>query len=99
MSRRKLLQVVNEELVNGWDDPRMLTISGLRRRGVTPTALRTLAYNVGVTKYPSVTDMALLEHTERDELNRTAPRRLVVLRPIRVVLTRSEERRVGKTCR
>ena len=86
MSKRKLIQLVNERLVNGWDDPRMLTISGLRRRGVTPTALRSLAYNVGITKYPSVTDMALLEHTVRDELNRTATRRLAVLRPIKVVL-------------
>src|SRR5262249_33719426 len=87
MSKRKLLQVVNEKLVNGWDDPRMLTISGLRRRGVTPGALRTLAHNVGITKYPSMTDMALLEHTVRDEFNRTATRRLAVLRPIKVVLT------------
>src|SRR6188472_2509158 len=91
MSKRKLIQLVNEKLVNGWDDPRMLTISGLRRRGVTPTALRSLAYNIGVTKYPSVTDVALLEHTERDELNRTATRRLVVLRPIKVVLTNYPE--------
>ena len=94
MSKRKLIQLVNEKLVNDWDDPRMWTISGLRRRGVTPTALRSLAYNVGITKYPSVTDMALLEHTERDELNRTATRRLVVLRPIKVVLTNYPE---GKT--
>jgi glutaminyl-tRNA synthetase len=94
MSKRKLIQLVNERLVNGWDDPRMLTISGLRRRGVTPTALRTLAYNVGITKYPSMTDMALLEHTMRDELNRTATRRLAVLRPIKIVLTNYPE---GKT--
>ena len=94
MSKRKLIQLVNENLVNGWDDPRMLTISGLRRRGVPPTALRSLAYNVGITKYPSTTDMALLEHTTRDELNRTATRRLAVLRPIKVVLTNYPE---GKT--
>jgi len=94
MSKRKLIQLVNEKLVNGWDDPRMLTISGLRRRGVTPTALRSLAYNVGITKYPSMTDMALLEHTVRDEFNRTATRRLAVLRPIKVVLTNYPE---GKT--
>ncbi len=91
MSKRKLIQLVNEKLVNGWDDPRMLTISGLRRRGVTPTALRSLAYNVGITKYPSMTDMALLEHTVRDQFNRTATRRLVVLRPIKVVLTNYPE--------
>jgi glutaminyl-tRNA synthetase len=69
----------------------MLTISGLRRRGVTPATLHALAYNVGITKYPSMTDMALLEHTVRDELNRTATRRLVVLRPIKVVLTNYPE--------
>src|SRR6202795_1581089 len=87
MSKRKLIQLVNEKLVNGWDDPRMLTISGLRRRGVTASALRTFAYNIGITKYPSMTDMAVLEHTMRDEFNRTATRRLGVLRPIKVVLT------------
>ena len=89
--QRETIQLVNEKLVNGWDDPRMLTISGLRRRGVTPTALRSLAYNVGITKYPSMTDMALLEHTVRDELNRAAMRRLVVLRPIKIVLTNYPE--------
>jgi glutaminyl-tRNA synthetase len=94
MSKRKLIQLVNEKLVNGWDDPRMLTISGLRRRGVTPTALRALAYNVGITKYPSMTDMALLEHTIRDELNRAAMRRMVVLRPIKIVLTNYPEEKI-----
>jgi glutaminyl-tRNA synthetase len=87
MSKRKLIQLVNEKFVNGWDDPRMLTISGLRRRGVTASALRSFAYNIGITKYPSMTEMALLEHTVRDEFNRSAPRRLAVLRPIQVVLT------------
>ena len=91
ISKRKLIQLVNEKLVNGWDDPRLVTISGLRRRGVTPSALRTFAYNIGITKYPSMTDMALLEHTVRDELNRTAARRLVVLRPLKVVLTNYPE--------
>src|SRR6266496_595783 len=94
ISKRKLIQLVNEKLVNGWDDPRMVTISGLRRRGVTPSALRTFAYNIGITKYPSMTDMALLEHTMRDEFNRTATRRLAVLRPIKLVLTNYPE---GKT--
>jgi glutaminyl-tRNA synthetase len=94
ISKRKLIQLVNEKLVNGWDDPRMVTISGLRRRGVTRSALRTFAYNIGITKYPSMTDMALLEHTMRDEFNRTATRRLVVLRPIKIVLTNYPE---GKT--
>jgi glutaminyl-tRNA synthetase len=87
MSKRKLIQLVNEKLVNGWDDPRMLTISGLRRRGVTASALRAFAYNIGITKYPSMTDMAVLEHSIRDEFNRTAARRLAVLRPIKVTLT------------
>jgi glutaminyl-tRNA synthetase len=91
VSKRKLIQLVNEKLVNGWDDPRMLTISGLRRRGVTASALGTFAYNIGITKYPSMTDMALLEHTMRDEFNRTAIRRLAVLRPIKVVLTNYPE--------
>jgi glutaminyl-tRNA synthetase len=94
ISKRKLIQLVNEKLVKGWDDPRLVTISGLHRRGVTPSALRTFAYNIGVTKYPSMTDMALLEHTVRDELNHTAERRLVVLRPLKVVLTNYPE---GKT--
>jgi len=94
MSKRKLIQLVNDKLVNGWDDPRMLTISGLRRRGVPASVLRAFAYNVGITKYPSMTDMALLEHTLRDELNRTAARRLAVLRPIKVVLTNYPEGQV-----
>jgi glutaminyl-tRNA synthetase len=94
MSKRKLIQLVNEKLVNGWDDPRMLTISGLRRRGVTATALRAFAYNIGITKYPSMTNMAVLEHTMRDEFNRTATRRLAVLRPIKVVLTNYPEGKV-----
>jgi len=87
ISKRKLIQLVSDKLVKGWDDPRMVTISGLRRRGVTPSELRAFAYNIGITKYPSMTDMALLEHTTRDEFNRTAIRRLAVLRPIKVVLT------------
>ena len=94
MSKRKLVQLVNEKLVNGWDDPRMLTISGLRRRGVTASALRAFAYNIGITKYPSMTDMAVLEHTLRNEFNRTAARRLAVVRPIKVVLTNYPENQV-----
>ena len=94
ISKRKLIQLVNEKLVKGWDDPRMLTISGLRRRGVTATALRAFAYNIGITKYPSMTDLAVLEHTMRDEFNRTATRRLAVLRPIKVVLTNYPEGKV-----
>src|SRR5436309_3246377 len=94
MSKRKLIQLVTDKLVNGWDDPRMLTISGLRRRGVTASALRAFAYNIGITKYPSMTDMAVLEHTMRNEFNRTAARRLAVLRPIKVVLTNYPEGKV-----
>lgn len=87
MSKRKLLQLVQEKIVTGWDDPRMPTISGLRRRGVPAEALRTFAYNIGITKYNSVTDVAVLEHAIREDLNKRAQRRLAVLRPIKVVLT------------
>lgn len=87
MSKRKLMQLVNERLVSGWDDPRMPTISGLRRRGVTPQALRDFAYNIGITKYNGITDVAVLEHAIREDLNRRALRRLAVLRPLKVVIT------------
>jgi glutaminyl-tRNA synthetase len=87
MSKRKLLELVNEKLVFDWDDPRMPTISGLRRRGVTPHALRQFAYHIGVTKYNGLTDVAVLEHAIREDLNGRALRRLAVLRPLRVVIT------------
>ncbi len=91
MSKRKLMHLVNEGHVAGWDDPRMPTISGLRRRGVTPEALRKFAYNIGITKYNSVTDVAVLEHAIREDLNRRALRRLAVLRPLKVVITNYPE--------
>jgi len=91
MSKRKLMQLVNEKLVSGWDDPRMPTISGLRRRGVTPQALRDFAYNIGITKYNGLTDVAVLEFAIREDLNKRALRRLAVLRPIKVVITNYPE--------
>ena len=87
VSKRKLLTLVNEKIVSGWDDPRMPTLSGLRRRGVPAPALRRFVTGVGVTKFNSVTDLAVFEHAVRDELNQTAERRFAVLRPIKLVLT------------
>jgi glutaminyl-tRNA synthetase len=94
MSKRKLIQLVTEGLVSGWDDPRMPTISGLRRRGVTAEALRAFAYNIGITKYNGITDVAVLEFAIREDLNKRALRRLAVLRPIKVVIMNYPE---GKT--
>jgi len=94
MSKRKLMQLVNENLVTGWDDPRMPTISGIRRRGVTADALRAFAYNIGITKYNGITDVAVLEHAIRTDLNQRAQRRLAVLRPVKVVITNLPENHV-----
>jgi glutaminyl-tRNA synthetase len=94
MSKRKFLTLVKEGLVRGWDDPRMPTICGLRRRGYTPEALREFCRRVGVTKVNSTTDVALLEHCVRDDLNRRAPRVLAVLRPIKVVIENYPEGQV-----
>ena len=94
MSKRKLLRLVKEDLVSGWDDPRMPTISGIRRRGYTPAAIRSFCETIGLTKYPGLTDIALLEHCVREDLNRCARRVYGVLRPIRVVLTNYPEDKV-----
>ena len=87
MSKRKLLKLVEEGIVNGWDDPRMPTISGLRRRGYTPMALRKFVETVGVAKRDNVIDVSLLEFCIREDLNKTAPRVMAVLHPVKVVIT------------
>ncbi len=94
MSKRKLLQLVQENLVEGWDDPRMPTLTGLRRRGVPPESIRHFCTRIGVTKYDGLTDVALLEHSIREDLNKRAQRRLGVLRPLKVVITNYPEGRV-----
>jgi glutaminyl-tRNA synthetase len=94
MSKRKLLQLVQDRVVTGWDDPRMPTISGLRRRGYTPESLRHFCEMIGVTKYNGVTDVSVLEFAIREDLNRRASRVLAVLRPLRVVIENYPEDRV-----
>ncbi len=91
MSKRKLLQLVQEGVVSGWDDPRMPTISGMRRRGYTPASIRAFAERVGVAKRDNVIDLGLLEFSVREDLNRIAQRRMVVLDPLRVVITNFDE--------
>lgn len=91
MSKRKLLELVREGIVNGWDDPRMPTVSGLRRRGYTPESIRAFCQKIGVTKFESLTDIALLEHCIRDELNKTANRVMVVMDPLKLVITNYPE--------
>ena len=91
VSKRKLIQLVNDKAVTGWDDPRLPTISGLRRRGIPASAVRQFAYNIGVTKFNSVTDIAVFEHAIREDLNKRALRRLAVLRPLKVVITNLPE--------
>ena len=86
MSKRKLLRLVEEGHVNGWDDPRMPTIAGIRRRGFTPESIRSFCDRVGVAKRQNVIDVALLEHSVREDLNRTAPRAMAVLRPLKLVI-------------
>ena len=93
MSKRKLLQLVEEGLVNGWDDPRMPTVSGLRRRGYTPESIRNFADTIGVTKFDGIIDVGLLEFSLREDLNKKAPRVMGVLRPLKIVLTNYPEDR------
>ncbi len=86
LSKRKLLELVEKKLVSGWDDPRMPTLSGLRRRGYTPASIRRFCEQIGVSKVDSIVDLVLLENSIREELNRTVARFLAVLRPIKVII-------------
>jgi glutaminyl-tRNA synthetase len=94
MSKRRLLELVEKEYVTGWDDPRMPTICGLRRRGYTPEAIRTFCERIGVTKFNSVTEIAVLENAIREDLNRRAARVMAVLKPLKVVLENYPEEQV-----
>ena len=94
MSKRKLLQLVQQKHVAGWDDPRMPTLAGMRRRGYTPEAIRNFCERIGVAKRNSVVDIAMLEHSLREDLNKRAPRVMAVLRPIKVVLENYPEGQV-----
>ncbi len=90
-SKRKLTQLVEEGYVEGWDDPRMPTLAGMRRRGYTPDALRTFCERIGVTRSDNSVEMGVLEHCVREDLNARAPRRMAVLRPLKVILTNYPE--------
>ena len=94
LSKRKLIQLVAQGHVKGWDDPRMPTLSGLRRRGYTPAAIRTFCERIGVARRDSMVDIALLEHTLREDLNRRAPRGMAVLRPLRIIIDNYPQGRV-----
>jgi glutaminyl-tRNA synthetase len=94
MSKRKLLQLVEQAFVTAWNDPRMPTVSGLRRRGYTPESIRDFCGRIGVAKKENVIDMAQLEHSVREDLNRRAPRVMTVLKPLKVVLTNYPEGQV-----
>ncbi len=91
LSKRKLMQLVQDGHVSSWDDPRMPTLSGLRRRGYTPVAIRSFCEKIGVTKQDSVIDVALLEHALKEDLNKSAPRVMGVLNPLKVVITNYAE--------
>ncbi len=91
LSKRKLTRLVKEGVVSGWDDPRMPTLSGVRRRGYTPSALRRFCDVIGVAKSNSIIDVALLEHCLREDLNKSAPRVMAVLRPLKLVITNYPE--------
>lgn len=94
MSKRKLLALVKEGLVNGWDDPRMPTVCGLRRRGFTPAAVRNFINTIGYTKYEALNSVSLLEHAVRDDLNKIATRAMAVINPVKVVITNYPEGQV-----
>lgn len=94
MSKRKLLQLVENKIVSGWDDPRLPTLAGLRRRGFTPEAIRDFCERIGVAKANSMVDSALLDHCLRENLNKNAPRTMAVLHPLKVVLTNYPENQV-----
>src|SRR5262249_42335859 len=86
MSKRRLLELVEKKLVSGWDDPRLPTIKGLRRRGYTPEAIRAFCEHIGVAKRDAVVEMQLLEHFIREDLNKRSPRVMAVLRPLKIIL-------------
>ena len=94
MSKRKLLQLVKEHLVSGWDDPRMPTICGLRRRGYTPQSIKNFIDTIGYTKYEALNDISLLEHSIREDLNKNANRVCAVINPVKVVITNYPEDKV-----
>ncbi len=94
MSKRKLLELVRDKVVWGWDDPRMPTVCGLRRRGYTPASIRAFCRKIGVTKMGSLTDIALLEHCIRDELNASAARAMVVLDPVKLIIENYPENQI-----
>ncbi len=96
MSKRKLLRLVKEGLVRGWDDPRMPTISGMRRRGYSPESIRSFCRAIGINKFNSTVDLALLEHCLRNDLNKTSPRVMAVLRPLKVIIDNYPEGQVDE---